>query len=156
MKHPRLLVYYKGEEGDYDSVWHERLLLWPSFGSHWAICIPNGDEYVEDLLANENLLRFLPRSGTIPRRADLGAQVYRFAESIVDDGLLSAIRRGELLAEARREEIGGHGQKLVGPPASVTHWRREGDARLLPNDIVPRRRQGGQEPGKTTVRPPRA
>ena len=93
----RLLVYYKGEEGDYDSVWHERLLLWPSFGSHWAIRTPDGDEYVEDLLANERLLRFLPRSGSIPRRANLGAQVDRFGGAIVDDGLLSAIRRGELL-----------------------------------------------------------
>ena len=75
----RLLIYYRGEDGDYDDVWHERLLLWPAFGSYWAVRTPDGDEYVEDPLAHENLVRFLPPSGAIPRRADLGAQVYRFA-----------------------------------------------------------------------------
>ena len=112
----RLLIYYRGEDGDYDDVWHERLLLWPAFGSYWAVRTPDGDEYVEDLMANSNLVRFLPPSGVIPRHTDLGAKVYKFARPWDHDGLVAAVTRGKALAAAYWGEIGGHAQRLVGQP----------------------------------------
>ena len=76
-----------------DTVWHERLLLYPVSEKEWVIRTPDGDQYIEQIDAlDPNGSSKLALCGPKGQAPDvLGGKFYRFAERADDDELRQMI-----------------------------------------------------------------
>ena len=87
-----------------DSVFHERILLWPAKGSAWAVATPDEDVYVEILVDGdpneepESALYF-GAGRQVPKEA-AAKGVYRFEGWPTDGVLRRLIRDGRAAAHA--------------------------------------------------------
>ena len=99
-----LLVYYSD-----DTVYHERMALWPVQDAEWLMLTPDGDTYVEDLSCADPdtgpmEVVTLPADGTLP--AALSHPAYRFKQYPTEMSLKTLIRDGKKLAEEEAEQRG--------------------------------------------------
>ena len=87
-----------------DSVYHERILLWPARDSAWAIATPDEDVYVEILAGGDpneepESALYLGATRKVPREA-AARGVYRFEVWPTDGVLRRLIRDGRAAAHA--------------------------------------------------------
>ena len=127
-----MLIFYNGS----DEVWHERFLCYRLHGAVWYIRTPDGDEYEEDLLAEDTLLRRVRADGGIPSPGSLGAQAYRFSDDLTREQVEAAIRRGKRYVDRFFKNGGDAELAVVGRQVQARDYRDwSGVIRALPRDI---------------------
>ena len=101
-----------------DTVWHERLLLYPAGGTYWWVLTPDADRYAEDVSGSvgdgcSRAFACAP-DGTAPALAH-GA-FYRFAQAVPWEVL-----RAEVLA-SRTDQLAHAGGAALVDPLEVYTW----------------------------------
>ena len=106
----RVLLYYHGS----DTVWHERLLLWPASAdqSTWVVLTPDTKIFAECLQGGDMAthLRVLGADGARPR---LWHQVYSFAAPLSSVDLQQWIRQGRDAALDESVFVAARGDEFI-------------------------------------------
>eukprot|EP00971_Amphidinium_carterae_P231263 4589295-Amphidinium_carterae.1 len=110
-----------------------RLLLWPQLGASWLIQTPDGDEYVEDMLARgrDGPVRcmLIPDGEVVPR--SVRGRYYRYREAVPWEEFRQSVLRAKasITAEGWPEVSVRHAVRWTGEAVSITE--------LLPEVVDP-------------------
>ena len=89
-----------------DTVWHERVLLWPGLKGHWWCLTPDDDMYEEDLSGGSEPTKTVALGENFGIPADLLEPVYRFDTYPNMDRLRSEMRKAHSESIAKYADAG--------------------------------------------------